>query len=348
MSHDTVVPTCPEAGAAQPALRMPEPREIPVVRAAELPFEAYLREFVHRNLPVVVDGAATRWPAMRRWTPDYFRKRFGEQAVQVSYKQRMPMAEFVDAVLASTAEAPGPYLYRTFLHEHMPALLADLVPENPYAFAARYGSSLMPQRWWRPDGYLKLLMGGVGSSFPVMHYDLEHAHAQITEIYGDKEFYLFAPEDGQNLYPRPLQANWSQVDNPAAPDLSRFPRMVQATPWRAVLKPGQTIFVPMLWWHAARPLSVSISVCTNSLDRSNWAGFVADVCASPEGQPLKRFLKRGYFCTAGALMRAMEDMQNRMPGLARALKFPTAVSAAAPGWRADPSTRKLEFRIPVA
>ncbi len=348
MIQDTALPAGPAAGVVQAPLSMREPLPVPVVRAEDLPWEAYLSQFVRRNRPVVIDGAAARWPAMQRWNPDYLRSRFGDQTVQVSYKQRMRMAEFVDAVLASTAEAPGPYLYRTFLHEHMPALLPDLIPENLYIFAARYGSPLMPQRWWRPDGYLKLLMGGVGSSFPVMHYDLEHAHAQITEIYGDKEFYLFSPEDGQHLYPRPLQVNWSQVDNPAAPDLSRFPKMASATPWRAVLKPGQTIFVPMSWWHAARALSVSISVCTNTLDRSNWAGFVDDVCTEAEISALKRMLKRGYFGAAGVLMRVMEDLQTAAPGLAKALRFPAWISPAAPDFHQDPSTRQLRFRIPVA
>ena len=337
-----------ETSPAQDTARMRAPRDVEVVRARDLPYEAYLREYVRRNRPVVIDGAAEKWPAMQRWTPEYFRERFGDETVQVSYKERMLMRDFVDAVLESTRERPGPYLFRAFLHEHIPGLLADLSPENPYIFAGRFGSALIPERWWRPDGYLKLLMGGVGSKFPVMHYDLEHAHAQITEIYGDKEFFLFPPEDGPNLYPRSLQSNWSQVEDPANPDLQRFPRMAQATPYRAVLKPGQTIFVPMLWWHAARPLTVSISVCTNTLERSNWRGFVHDVCTDGDAGVAKRLLKRGYFEAAGVLMHAMEDFQNLVPGLAKALRLPGLISPAGPDFHQDPSTRQLRFRIPVA
>jgi hypothetical protein len=341
-------PTRIESSGADETVRMPAPRDIEVVRARDLPYEAYLREYVRSNRPVVIDGAAAQWPAMQRWTPAYFRDRFGDETVQVSYKERMVMRDFVDAVLDSSQERPGPYLFRAFLHEHLPGLLADLSPENPYIFAGRFGSALIPERWWRPDGYLKLLMGGVGSKFPVMHYDLEHAHAQITEIYGDKEFYLFAPEDGPNLYPRAVQSNWSQVEDPANPDLQRFPLMAQATPYRAVLKPGQTIFVPMLWWHAARPLTVSISVCTNTLERSNWREFVHDVCSESDAGTAKRLLKRGYLETAGILMHAMEDFQNLFPAIAKALRLPGLISPAGPEFHQDPSTRQLRFRIPVA
>jgi hypothetical protein len=259
----------------------------------------------------------------------------------------MPMRDFVAAVQASTAQAPGPYLYRLFIHDHLPALLADLVPQNPYAFAGRHASPLMPERWRRPDGFLKLLMGGVGSKFPVMHYDLEHAHAQITEIYGDKEFYLFPPEDSDKLYPRPNQKNWSQVDNPAAPDLERFPRMADATPYRAVLKPGQTIFIPMLWWHAARPLSISISVCTALLDRSNWPGFVEDVCARSAHSAVKTLLKRVYFAAAGSVMHLMEDLQTSTPALAKRLRFPAMLCPASADFCNDPSETPMQFRLSV-
>lgn len=336
----------PDRVCAQPLQTRP-PLAIEVVRAQDLPYEAFLHEYVRKNRPVVIADSVSNWPAMSRWTPDYFRDKYGEETVQVSYSERMQMRDFVDAVEASTVDAPGPYLYRLFIHDHLPQLLADLSPQNAYAFAGRHASPLMPERWRRPDGFLKLLMGGVGSKFPVMHYDLEHAHAQITEIYGDKEFYLFPPEDSDKLYSKPNQPNWSQVDNPAAPDLSRFPRMTEATPHRAVLKPGQTIFIPMLWWHAARPLSISISVCTALMDRSNWPGFVKDVCSRSGSSAAKTALKRAYLAGAGSVMQVMENLQTAAPSLAKSLKFPSALSPASPYFAKDPSETPMKFRLSV-
>ncbi|MDE1977990.1 MAG: cupin-like domain-containing protein [Thiomonas sp.] len=346
MQQATPIGGGPDRARAQPLQTRP-PLAIDVVRAQDLPYNEFLHEYVRKNRPVVIDASVREWPALSRWTPGYFRDKFGDQTVQVSYTKRMAMRDFVDAVEASTVDAPGPYLYRLFIHDHLPQLLADLRPQNAYAFAGRHASPLMPERWRRPDGFLKLLMGGVGSKFPVMHYDLEHAHAQITEIYGDKEFYLFPPEDSDKLYPRPGQKNWSQVDNPAAPDLSRFPRMAEATAYRAVLKPGQTIFIPMLWWHAARPLSISISVCTALMDRSNWPGFVEDVCDRSKNSAAKIALKRFYLKGAGSVMQAMENLQTATPLLAKRLKFPSALSPASPDFTKDPSETPMNFRLSV-
>lgn len=346
MQQATPIGGGPDRARAQPLQTRPL-LAIDVVRAQDLPYNEFLNEYVRKNRPVVIADSVREWPALSRWTPGYFRDKFGDQTVQVSYTKRMAMRDFVDAVEASTVDAPGPYLYRLFIHDHLPQLLADLRPQNAYAFAGRHASPLMPERWRRPDGFLKLLMGGVGSKFPVMHYDLEHAHAQITEIYGDKEFYLFPPEDSDKLYPRPGQKNWSQVDNPAAPDLSRFPRMAEATAYRAVLKPGQTIFIPMLWWHAARPLSISISVCTALMDRSNWPGFVEDVCDRSKNSAAKTALKRFYLKGAGSVMQATENLQTATPLLAKRLKFPSVLSPASPDFAKDPSETPMKFRLSV-
>ncbi len=327
------------------------PTTLDVVRASDLPYADFLQHYLRANRPVVIDNAVTAWPALRKWTPHYFKQNFGQHPVQVSYTKRMTFADFADAVLASSEQSPGPYLFRLFFHEHLPELLPDLIPQNVYGFPLRHISPLMPERWRRPDGFLKLLMGGPGSKFPVMHYDLEHAHAQITEIYGEKEYYLFPPEDTPYLYPSPVQPNLSQIDQPHKPDLQRFPRVAQASPHHTVLKPGQMIFIPMGWWHAARPLSISISVCTAILDRSNWPGFVHDVCdnnITPQGRPFERLLKRSYLQSAGAVMHAMENLQTTAPNLARALIFPAKLAPISAEVSPEPSARPLNIRIPTA
>ena len=183
---------------------------------------------MHANRPVVVQGAVAGWAALQRWTPAYFKARFHERPVAVSYEATMPFDQFIDEVMASDTAHPGPYMFRLFLHEHLPEVLPDLIPQNPYAFPRRYASPLMRAQWRRPDGYLKLLIGGVGSKFPVLHYDGDNAHAAVTEVHGDKEFVMFPPEDGPLLYANPRLPNRSLIDDLARPDLARFPLLAQA------------------------------------------------------------------------------------------------------------------------
>ncbi len=55
-----------------------------------------------------------------------------------------------------------------------------------------------------------------------MHFDGEDSHATITEIYGDKEFLVYAPEDTPYMYPSPKRANHSLVDDRGIKTSSAF------------------------------------------------------------------------------------------------------------------------------
>lgn len=327
------------------AAAAPQSRAIEVIHARDLPYEAFLQHYLRAGRPVIIRDAVTAWPALRKWTPQYFKENFGDREVQVSYSKRMRLADFVDAVLASSAEQPGPYLYRLFLHEEFADVLPDLIPQNPYGFPRRHVSALMPEAWRRPDGFLKLLMGGPGSKFPIMHYDAEHAHAQITEIYGEKAYVLFAPHETPNVYASPAQPNLSLVDRPDQPDLTRFPLMAKATPHVGSIGPGEMIFIPEGWWHSARPLTVSISVCTAILDQSNWAGFAHDISAAAPGGAWQRTLLRQRLRASGMVMHAMEMLQHAMPGLARRLRLPALLAPISADAVPEPSATPLDIRI---
>lgn len=323
-------------------------RTIERVDAASLDYETFLRTYAHAGRPVVITGVAADWPALGKWTPEHFRERFGSKPVAIGYDRSLPFDEFIDQVLASTAERPGPYMFRSFLHEVLPELLPDVMPQNRFAFPRRYACPLMPEEWRRPDGYLKLLVGGVGSKFPVMHFDGDNAHAAITQIYGEKEFVVFSPEDTQYLYPKKFVPHHSMVDDPVMQDRERFPLLAQATLHRTVLGPGDMIFVPARWWHAARAITTSISTCTNMLDGSNWDGFMDWVThnsklPAAELQALQARLRR-----VGRVADAMENFQRRSPRLARLLWWPVHLAPLSADVAPEPSRRQLKIRIPTA
>jgi hypothetical protein len=313
--------------------------------ARGLPYDAFLRDYLTKNRPLIIRNATADWPALRKWTPQFFKERFGSRMVQVSYEAQMTFSDFIDGVMASTEDRPGPYMYRLFLHQHLPEVLEDLFPQNKYAFARRYASPLMMQYWRRPDGFLKLLIGGIGGRFPIMHYDGENAHATITEIYGDKEFIVYSPEDTPYLYPAAQRGNHSQVDDPHRQDLERFPLLAKATQYRSVLHPGDMVFVPSGWWHTARALEPSISVGMNMLDRSNWKGFVTEICG-----PLKtslrprKLLKRAYFEALGPLLSALENVQRKFPTGAEKLVVPHVLAPDTSAVTPDPASRRLRIR----
>jgi hypothetical protein len=185
----------------------------------------------------------------------------------------------------------------------------------------------MPRRFRRPDGYLKLLIGGPGGKFPLVHFDADNAHAMITEIYGDKQFILFSPQDTPNVYPHPNSAHTSQIENIDDPDLDRFPLLKNATEYRDTIHPGEAIFVPCGWWHSAHVLTTSISVCANMLDDSNWNGFVVESCQSQNRFTPATVAKRIYLHAAGTVMSTAEMLQENRPWLARRLSFLSPISS---------------------
>lgn len=314
--------------------------------APALSYEVFLRDYVRAGRPVVVKNATPRWPAMRKWTPQFFKERFGDHMVQISYNERLSFSDFIDGVMASTIEKPGPYMYRLFLHEHLPEALPDVSPQNPYAFARRYASPLMMEYWRRPDGYMKLLIGGAGGRFPMMHFDDENAHATITEIYGPKEFIVYSPKDTPYMYVDPERGNISLVDDPKNQDLERFPLLAKATQYRSVLEPGDMVFVPCGWWHTARALGPSISIGQNTLDESNWEGFVNIVCGPLSGENLKprKLLKRAYLKALGPVLGACERLQHEHPIASELMQFPKRVAPDTSHNTWDPALKPLKIR----
>ncbi|MGB8378659.1 MAG: cupin-like domain-containing protein [Rhodanobacteraceae bacterium] len=314
-------------------------RAVPVERhhSSTLSYESFLREYVATNRPVVVEAAVSAWPALQKWTPEYFSERFADIKVDVSYEQKMRFADFIDGVVRSSEQSPGPYMYRLFIGPHLPQLLSDVLPQNAYAFPRRLASSLMPKAWRRPDGYLKLLMGGVGGRFPTMHYDGENMHAAITEIHGDKTFVLYSPQDTKFLYPRPTLPNKTLIADIDDVDPVRFPLFARATRYQTTLHPGDMIFVPSKWWHTARVISTSISVCQNMVDGSNWRGFVADVCGPTRGRKRwKQFLKRVFLTALGLVFRMRELLLP--PRHDRKLQILAAIAPLTAYEAADPKT----------
>jgi Cupin-like domain len=282
--------------------------------ASDVSYETFLEEYAAEGRPVIFEDSVPHWRALRTWTPDFFATNFADCDVHVTDGVSMRFGDFIDAVRRSTPQSPGPYLHKLIIEREIPALLPDVTPGNRFGFPGRLASPIMPKPWNRPDGYLKLLFGGPGARFPYPHYDGDNAYAVITGIYGSKEFLLFAPEDSAHMYPKPNSANVSLLEDVSRVDLSRYPRFAQAVPYRGAIGPGDAIFIPCRWWHAAQVPELSISVCTNMITAVNWRGFVNEVCRPQAGRsPARQFVKRMLLNGVGAVLSGAEGVQRSAP-----------------------------------
>jgi hypothetical protein len=223
--------------------------------------------------PVLLPDATRRWPARECWTPDYFAQRVGHRRVTVDEVQHTVL-ELLDRIERSTPAVPAPYLRAQKLADVMPELTADLEPMIDDARPNWCDSRLMPPSIRR--GRLpEILLGGRGAGFDLLHYDKDHLHAFISQLYGRKELFLFSPDQTPRLYPLETAPNSSPV-NIHAPDLDLHPRFAEAELLTTMLDPGDTIFIPSGWWHTSLLHETSIGVTWNLVDASNWRDFKAD------------------------------------------------------------------------
>lgn len=96
----------------------------------------------------------------------------------------------------------------------------------------------------------------------------------LCQVRGERRLVLFAPTDVQHLQ-IPAGASSSTVDVFKSLDGS-ISCPLGTSPWEAVLKPGDILFIPPLWLHTASPSPAGqVSVAVNVFFRNLATGYAA-------------------------------------------------------------------------
>ena len=234
-----------------------------------IPFDT----LIEAQQPVIMEGLAKGWPLVveGRKGPtaaaEYLKRFAGERPItaftgppeicgRFHYNadltgmnftaERMPLAQFLDIILAHLDDAAPPSFYAgsTDLDIYLPGLRADndLDLGHP-AFSAQ---APLASIW----------MGNRTTA--AAHHDMSNNLACC--MVGRRRFTLFPPEQAANLYPGPLEPTpagqvVTMVDF-RDPDLERYPRFPEALAAAQVaeLAPGDVLFYPALWWHQVEAL----------------------------------------------------------------------------------------------
>lgn len=253
----------------------------PIPVRSGLSYRQFAEEHLFPNQPVVLEDGLRQWPALGKWTPEFFRQRYPGRRLTIDRKE-WTMESFIDAVLNSGPGRVAPYFRNERVREVFPDLLPDLAPMPSYIQPNWLRGPLYPSAGRDAEIYI----GGASAGFPFLHYDANSTHAFLCQVYGDKEAILYSPDDTEFVYAksdagRRHQSVVTDVENP---DYTTFPKFAQATAWRGVLKPGCLLFIPNRWWHTARMLSGSITISYNVANASNWANLTDEVCYKVRGK----------------------------------------------------------------
>jgi hypothetical protein len=235
--------------------------------------DEFLERYAIGCRPVVLTDVARDWPAMQRWSPAYLKAHFGHLEVDIqaernadpkfeqnklAHRRTVRVGDFVDQVLAGGATND---YYLTANNEvlrrpEFAPLLQDIgsLPD----FCRREEISRSFNFWFGP----------AGTNTPLHHDTLMLLHTQVV---GRKRWRFISPLDTHRVY------NHFGVFSPIdldAPDFDRYPLFRDVKVLEVVVEPGETIFLPLAWWHQVTGLDVSLSVSYTNLDVPNEYQFV--------------------------------------------------------------------------
>ncbi|KAI7875142.1 Clavaminate synthase-like protein [Lichtheimia hyalospora FSU 10163] len=239
----------------------------------------FLRNCVHPNRPAVIKNAISHWPALKRWSNDYFREKMGESIVTVAttpngyadavtydpntdreyfvlpHEESMPFNDFLDIIQGKRDTPHAHYisLQNDSLHTEFAALKDDIDEEITWCSEA-LGKKPDAVNFWM----------GNDKSITSLHKDpYENCYAVIR---GEKTFVLLPPSEyyclHESNYPTaiysptmeltpldpPTETPWIPVD-PLHPNLERFPRFKHARPIVVKVQAGDILYLPALWFH---------------------------------------------------------------------------------------------------
>ena len=234
-----------------------ESRAMALVRVNGMDHKTFQNDYLKQNKPVVITGLMEDWPALEKWSFDFFQQRAPDLSVYVeegnvmqdaTHFREVRFGDFVNSLVQTNGQSPADrvaYLSIFNIFDAFPDLASDV------------DFSLLTNLKLRSR-----IKGWIGPQGTVTGYHIDWADNIFAQIQGRKLIKLIAPADSPCMYPSSKfdpGALLSQV-NADAHDFSRFPLYLKARPRYVILEPGEMLFIPRGWWHYVRSLDPSISV----------------------------------------------------------------------------------------
>ena len=231
------------------------------------PIEFY-REYVGRNVPLLIRGGCKHWKAMD-WTDEYLKTAvtnpvtvaitpdgrgdcIKDDTFILPFETTMPLTEFFDQLRRKDRVH---YIQKqcSSLDLEFDALLGD-VPVLDWASEA-FGQDPDATNIW------------IGDERAVSSTHKDPYENIYCVVAGTKEFTLLPPTDAPYLYRKPYPIGkytesfdiekqegtvpWIPVD-PDDPDLTKYPLFAHASPIVVQVEKGDVLYLPSLWFHKVK------------------------------------------------------------------------------------------------
>uniref|UniRef100_A0A0G4HS97 JmjC domain-containing protein n=1 Tax=Chromera velia CCMP2878 TaxID=1169474 RepID=A0A0G4HS97_9ALVE len=219
------------------------------VKASELDVPTFISKFEEKNLPVVIEGAASSWPSVGKWGRDLFLSEHGD-AQFLCGPVRMKFRDFATYMDRSKDDSPMFIFDPKFADSDVaPDLAGDF---QPLEYFSDDLFTLLPQR----PNYRWLLYGAKRSGSK-WHIDPNMTSAWNAVVKGSKRWMMLPPgvtppgvfpsPDGAEVTQPVSLVEWYLNFYEAAKDKSNT---CGYTLLETTVHAGDVIFVPRGWWHA--------------------------------------------------------------------------------------------------
>ena len=240
-------------------------RIMEVDRVKDISPERLIREYINKNKPVILEGAALEWNCVKNWGIDYFIEKHGDDAITV-----------VGEIELDEKGIPKRDNYESTLKKELEDIKRG--GKNYYKF--------YPLFYWHPETYQDIdkaflkkrsrrlfsaesLQVFIGAKDTFTNFHNASASNFFIQVVGEKEWYLApnyyrlifdpSPTDGMSRG-APVKTKQGPFD-PFSPSFEKPYHLFEFMDmYHMVLKPGDIFYNPPYYWHAVKNNSFSIGM----------------------------------------------------------------------------------------
>lgn len=240
-------------------LRILEAQTSRIEKRSGISTEQFARDYYFANRPLAMSGLMEEWPAMRLWTLDYFEQEFGSNQVEIQtersgapkyaldwerHRKTIRFSDYIDMVRhgGTTNDYYLTARNRILEQRGMRKLFDDIQVFDDYLDARKV------------RGCTHLWLGPAGT-VTTLHFDC--VNVLLAQVVGRKVVTLISPYHFHRMYGEGIVYSNVRCENP---DYEAHPLFGKVTVHELVLCPGETLFIPVGWWHHLRSIDVAVSI----------------------------------------------------------------------------------------
>ena len=228
-----------------------------VDRVKDISEENLKQNYISKGFPVVIEGKAKDWKCIKKWSLDWLTKNYSKDEVAIfdplnsgndtiNYKvEKTTLKDVIESIKSGDTNKYS--RFNRILYDN-----PELVNDFDWKWLYKMRNNISSGKTFQ------VFIGGKGSQTS-LHCATENN--LFTQVYGEKHWYLYPPKNDIFLNPPITKSPYFYSKfNPEKPDFNKFPNARFLTTFECVLRPGDILFNPPLWWHQVKNLSHSVGV----------------------------------------------------------------------------------------